>query len=68
MQQGKDSEGNYQFFEFILDENARERCRVVRPVKEWWMADHYKSSHWGDLLGGMVEETYYEWVQHFQSW
>ena len=57
MQQGIDSEGNHQFFEFVLEEDAVERCQIVRPIKEWWMADRFKSRHQGDLPGNMVEET-----------
>jgi F-box domain len=68
MQQGIDSEGDEHYFQFVLEENAWDGCRVVRPIKEWWMAEEYKSEHQGDLPGGMVELTYNERARHFRSY
>jgi hypothetical protein len=54
-----DNEGNDQRFRFTLVEvEDRERSsRMVKPIKEWWMAKEFEFEHGGDLPEDMVEET-----------
>jgi hypothetical protein len=60
-QQPIDITGNEIYYNFVAVEDVRglEKLRVVKPVMQWWMADHYKDEHGGDLPEDMVEEKAY---------
>jgi hypothetical protein len=66
-QQPIDSEGNENYHNFVVVEDVRgsEKLRVVKPVMQWWMADHYKDEHGGDLPEDMVKENAY-WEVPFE--
>ncbi|KIM90817.1 hypothetical protein PILCRDRAFT_1065 [Piloderma croceum F 1598] len=56
-----DSKCNDQEHEFVIREEAGHR--VVKPVMQWWMANHYKKRHGGPLPDDMVKENAY-WEQY----
>ena len=47
-------------FVTVVFENGERSSRIVKPVKEGWMAKEIESGHGGDLPEDMVEESWLE--------
>lgn len=59
-QLGIDSEGNSETHSFVVVEEFRasEKVRVVKPVKQWWMAN-FRSGYGLELPNNMVDKYGY---------
>jgi hypothetical protein len=56
-----DSEGNDDWHQFVVVEEREgaQSIRVVKPIMQWWMVEHFKGLHMGDLPSDMVKENAY---------